>query len=1009
MKIYTQTSISASPGSKPFRFYLSILLICVGLLVSSLTLLHAEIEKKPLTFQEMMKFKALRDAAFSEKGDIVAYTTQSDRGNPDVAVHNLTTKKVYIIPRGTKAIISKDSHWAAATVLPDALEMEKAEQKDKLKNGMAFIDTTNGKMTTIENVKSFSFSDNSLWLANTLFPEEKKDDKKDATKDEKKTAEEKKPAEEKKAIEEKKPEEKKPEEKKPEEKKKDADKDDDEKIEVSAIILRNMETGKEIRIEKVSNFLFDPASCFAAYTLFDKENPKQNGLYVRDLKNPDVEKKILCQPNSRFTTLTWSKKKSRLGFIYYDKPEEKKDKPDPFFTATLFVWDGGKDKLITVTPKDKLPTGWMVPYENTLTWTEDENRLFFGFKPEADYQWTHPKKTKPEPDKVDVYSVDQILDKRGIDVWNWQDPYINPQQKINWEQFKKEVFLSVYHFDLNRFVVLTDKELPELLIPENPDVAVAMSDVPYRVESTWTGQYQDMYLINLKSGARKKLASHLNGEFFGGQLSFNGRYVAYYKDNHWFLYNVRTGVSRNLTEKLPTPFHDVDDDHPCEPPNFGPSKWTENDHSVIIYDKYDIWEFPTETGDPLCLTAGEGRKNKITYRILTLDPEEKFYKKNQEFLLSGISEEEKYVGFYSAVEGKVGVTTLLQMPDRVFRLNQKAKKADKMLFTRENFQEFPDVWVSDLRLKSPEKISNLGAQTEKYLWGKSELIEWKSLDGARLQGVVIKPENYDPKKRYPVLIYYYEIFSNMLHFFVPISVSARPCLPMYTGNGYVVFLPDVKYEIGRPGLSATKCIVPGVQKLIDLGIADPKAIALHGHSWSGYQTAFVITQTNIFAAAIAGAAVTNMTSAYNGIRWESGIAREFQYEKNQSRIGKSLIEAPQLYIDNSPVFFADRINTPLLLEFGDKDGAVPWYQGIEMYLQMRRLKKNCILLQYNEEGHSPTKYPNKLDYAIKMKEYLDHYLKGAPAPDWIKKGVPYQQMAAQPASSSPMPPRPPRR
>ena len=222
-------------------------------------------------------------------------------------------------------------------------------------------------------------------------------------------------------------------------------------------------------------------------------------------------------------------------------------------------------------------------------------------------------------------------------------------------------------------------------------------------------------------------------------------------------------------------------------------------------------------------------------------------------------------------------------------------------------------------------------------------------------------------------------------------VNHRPCFPFYTSNGYVVFLPDIRFEVGQPGFAASKCLVPGVQKLIDMGIADPKAVALHGHSWSGYQTAFVITQTNIFAAAIAGAPVSNMTSAYSGIRWGSGLARQFQYEKSQSRIGGTLWDSRQKYIDNSPVFFADRIKTPLLIQFGDKDGAVPWYQGIELYLAMRRLDKECIFLQYRNEPHHLKQYANKLDYSMKMKQYLDHYLKGKPAADWIKKGVRYKK------------------
>jgi dipeptidyl aminopeptidase/acylaminoacyl peptidase len=212
---------------------------------------------------------------------------------------------------------------------------------------------------------------------------------------------------------------------------------------------------------------------------------------------------------------------------------------------------------------------------------------------------------------------------------------------------------------------------------------------------------------------------------------------------------------------------------------------------------------------------------------------------------------------------------------------------------------------------------------------------------------------------------------------------------VYASDGYVVFLPDVRFEVGRPGISSMKSVVPGLKKLVEMGLADPSALGLHGHSWSGYTTAYIVTQTNIFAAAVAGAPVSNMTSAYGGIRWGTGLARQFQYEAGQSRLSGSLWEARPDYIENSPLFYADRVETPLVLMHGDEDEAVPWYQSIEFYLALRRTGKHAVFLQYRGEPHHPQKYPNKLDYSIKMKEFFDHHLKGAPAPDWWSKGVPY--------------------
>jgi hypothetical protein len=971
--------------------YLTSLIVFAVLFAPASTLsATTNTEKKPLTLQDMMKFKSIQNPEISEKGDWVVYNTKPDRGNGEAIAYSVNTGKTFTIARGDKSVITKDSRWVAAVVRPDAQELEKAPKKEKPKPGMALLDTFTGGIISVEKVKGFTFSDDSQWLVYRLYPEEEKEK-------EKQKSEEKK-----------------------EEKKGKEDKEKDKKTpETSPLILRHLSSGKEIRIEKVGDSALDPASRYLVYSIHDPDSDgNNNGLYIRALqKNTDQEKKLHGDPKAKYSNLTWSKKKSRLAFLFHKnlqkdetkKEETQKDKKNKTYASTLMVWDGLKDKLRTAVANESIPRGWMLPRDNKFTWTKDEDRLFFGFKPLDEYQWTHPqpqqKKDTGKDKEIDLYNIDALLEKRGVDVWHWDDPLINPNQKKQWDRYKKRVYLSIYHFPDNWFVHLTDMQVPELQVSENPDYALGLSDVPYRKEITWDGIYKDVYLVNLKNGTRRQILTRHETGFRPHNLSLSplGQFVVYYKDKHWYLYNIRLLTTRNLTGSLGIPFYDEDHDYPSDVPGYGTAGWTEKDQSVLIYDKYDIWEFNTQTGEALCVTDNQGRKNKIAFRIPKPDRfrmeepgpdpddrEEEFYKKNQKVLVSAYSHEEKYTAFYSAVIGKKGVIKLIDGPHR-FNLLKKAKKAKLILYTRESFEEFPDLWVSNPDLQTPRKISDANPQIKNFLWGKAELVKWESLDGIPLDGVVIKPENFDQNKRYPVLVYFYRFFSDRLYSFNEVTINHRPCFPYYTGHGYVLFLPDIRFEIGRPGLSAAKCLVPGVQKLIATGIADPKAIALHGHSWSGYQTAFIITQTNIFAAAIAGAPVANMTSAYSGIRWGRGLARQFQYEKNQSRIGASLFEAPELYIQNSPVFFADRINTPLLIQFGDQDDAVPWYQGIELYLAMRRLNKNCIFLQYNDEPHHLKKYPNKLDYSIKMKEFLDHYLKGEPAPDWLTKGIPYRK------------------
>ncbi len=927
--------------------------------------LSADSAKKALTFQDIMKFKEIHDAIISEHGRWVVYHAQPDRGNGEVLVHDVDNKRSFTIKRGEKPIITKDGKWVAAAVQPDALALEKAKDKEKLKPGMAILETATGKATNFERVKEFAFSDDSKWLVYHLYPDEEKTQEKN---DKNGTQEKGK-----------------------------KEKEDKWAKKTAPLVLRYLPTSKEIRIDQVLYFALDPASHFTVYSIY-QGGGKHSGLYARSLASHEAPARAIHEePDAIYSNLTWSKKRSRLVYLSYkEKGKEKKKKKDPDkkskYLPGIWLWEGLKARLKPAVLKQDIPEGWMIPAENKITWTEDEERFYFGFKPMFEYKFyqEEKKKEKKQEEKLeekDLYDINRLLEKRGVDVWHWQDPLINPQQKKMWDSLKKRIYLAVYHIKKGYFVQLSDKDMPYIDTADNPGFVLGSSDVPYLRETTWDGRYKDFYLVDINRGSRNRLLTHHEHDV---SLSPGGKFVAFYQDKHWHLYDIGTTKTMNLTASISTPFYDEDHDYPSDVPPYGIAGWAEKDKAVLIYDKYDIWQFFTGSGKSLNITGQEGREKKIEFRINRLDPEQEFFKPGQELLLSAYSHEDKYTHFYSAVLGRTGIKQLVEGPKK-FSFQKKAKQSDRIIYTRQSFEEFPDIWISDGNFKSPTKISQVNPQIKEFLWGKARLIEWYSLDGIRLQGVVITPENFDSSKRYPVLVYFYRFSSQRLHEFNQMVVNHRPNFPFYVSNGYVMFLPDVRFQVGRPGFSATKCIVPGVQELIDMGIADPRAIALHGHSWSGYQTAFVITQTDIFAAAIAGAVVANMTSAYSGIRWGSGMARQFQYEKSQSRIGKSLWEAPQLYIENSPAFFAERINTPLLIEHGDQDEAVPWSQAIELYLAMRRLNKTCIFLQYNDEPHHLKKYPNKLDYSIKMKEFLDYYLKGTPAPDWIKNGVPYQK------------------
>jgi dipeptidyl aminopeptidase/acylaminoacyl peptidase len=811
------------------------------------------------------------------------------------------------------------------------------------------LNTTNGEIIQIENIQTFQFSDDSKWIAYLYF---KKDDKVKDTE----AGENKDHGRDQKG------------------------KKSNQKLKKnvgSDLVLRNLQTEDEFTYHFIKTSIFDKNSTYLVFTRIDT-SWRENGVYFMDLKKNELQQQVIAKrENGTYDHLTWNDNNNQLAFLSGILDE--KENPQEI---VLTIWDTRSKKSNEVLSKGNLPDGWIIYEKNNLRWTKDGKRLFLGIKPESEI--ILPEDEKKDEEKIDLFDVERILDGKEVDVWHWNDPLINPNQKKSWSRIKDRTYPGVYHLDDKKFIQLTDKKMPNLTYTENPNYALGNSNIPYQKMITWYGRVNDYYLVDLKEGKKKKIITKLDHR---ATLSPGGNYIVYYENKHWYLLNTKSGMKKNLTENLRVPFYNEDHDYPQPVPGYGIGGWTKEDQDIFIYDKYDIWQFPTEQGEPIRLT--NGRKDRFIFRIQRLKPDQRFYQKGEILFLTAYHDCKKYTAFYAAQVGQVGVKPLIEEAKK-YTLLSKAKKADQLLYTCQSYTEFPDLWVADLELNHRKKITNENPQIKDFAWGEAELVEWFSADGKPLQGVLIKPGNYEKGKKYPVLVYYYRFFSQRLHEFNQVVINHRPCFPFYASHGYAVFLPDIRFEIGRPGLAATKCLVPGIQKIINLGIADPDAIALHGHSWSGYQTAFVVTQTDLFACAIAGAPVSNMTSAYGGIRWGSGLARQFQYEQSQSRIGGTLWNALNKYIENSPLFYVDRINTPLLVMHGDVDDAVPWYQSIELYLGMRRFEKDCIFLQYRNEPHHPRKYANKLDYTLKMKEYLDHYLKGKPAADWISKGMPYQ-------------------
>jgi len=622
---------------------------------------------------------------------------------------------------------------------------------------------------------------------------------------------------------------------------------------------------------------------------------------------------------------------------------------------------------------------WRVNEYETPFFSEDGTRLFFG---------SYPRATRY------AYEDDTTLleeDRAQVDVWSWTDDFVQPMQKMRADDDKKKAYMTMYDIAQERIVPLANKEMPDVQFDRNKKLpyAIGLNNLSYRKQMSWDAPFRrDAYLLDLSTGERTTIARATSGY---PSLSPGGKYAYWYEaeDSSWLAYDVATQKTINLTEKITANFYDELDDHPMLPGSYGSAGWTENDGHFLVYDYYDIWQVNPITMEASNLTDGYGRRNNIRFRYQNVDPEATSIPAKGEILLTAFHRANKQSGFYQEYTGRDRQPQQLVMGDYDYDFVAKARTTDDVLFRQSSFVDFPDVWLTTMNFKEVKQISNANPQQEEYLWGSAELVSWLSPDGTPLQGMLYKPEDFDAEQKYPMLVYFYERNSDNLHrHWTPQAHRSIINFTFYTSRGYLVFVPDIVYTEGYPGESAFKAVVSGTNFISGMGFVDTERIGMQGHSWGGYQSAYIITRTNMFRAAEAGAPVANMTSAYGGVRWGTGMSRMFQYERTQSRIGGTLWEYPMRYLENSPLFAADRVETPLLIMHNDKDTAVPWEQGIELFMALRRLNKPVWMLTYNGEPHWPLKYPNRKDFARRMQQFFDHYLKDEPMPEWMNSGIP---------------------
>lgn len=692
------------------------------------------------------------------------------------------------------------------------------------------------------------------------------------------------------------------------------------------------------------------------------------------LETGSRQKKQVFQDSMKYSALAVDERGTFLTFIRnMHRGEEAGDSLTLYLVS---ISDGQKTPLVgfEAGQKVKNPQVWMLHDGKAPRFSSDGKRLFFSLK-----------KKYPEAKNDSIPEDEQVK----VDIWHYRDPYLQPMQLKQQKEEREKAYTCMLDLASGRYIQLENEEVETVFAGKRGTVNhfVGWSGIPYRMEISWDYPgYVDIYGWNFGQNKWEKLVKKIQDQ---PQISPDGRYAAWW-DREEKVWKILDAEKRSIiiaSAGIDEDLREFDHDLPYLADSYGAAGWTKDGKSFIVYGKYDLYLLdPTGKKKARNLTGGYGEKNGVRLRYIRLDEEEEGIDLTRPVLLYGFHYQTKYSGYFFWQNGQV--KQLMLEPKR-FGYPMKAKSAEMYLYTREDFQEFPDLWIAGNRFSDPKKISEANPQQKEYRWGTAELIHWYSLDGRYLDGILYKPENFDPSRKYPMMVYFYEKNSDNLYaHWIPQPHRSIINFTFYVSRGYLVFVPDIHYKVGYPGESAVNCVLPGVTSLIEKGFVDPARIGVQGHSWGGYQVAYLVTRTDIFAAAEAGAPVSNMFSAYGGIRWESGMSRMFQYEKTQSRIGPPIWQGFLQYLENSPLFWLEKVKTPLLIMHNDQDGAVPWYQGIELFVALRRLGKPAWMLNYNNQPHWVNTWATRLDWAIRMQQFFDHYLKDSPAPRWMKEGVP---------------------
>ncbi|MEE8586273.1 MAG: prolyl oligopeptidase family serine peptidase [Acidobacteriota bacterium] len=929
---------------------------CLGLVWLLLPVLLAAEQKPALTSDDYGKWEVLWGRpALSSDGQWLAHQLRRINQERELRVRAIDQDQDQVFAWGESPLFSEDSRWLAFAVGLSEEEKEKLEEEKKpLRLGAGLLELASGEKREFSEVSQFSFDESGRFLALLGYrPEEPKGTG-------------------------------------------------------ANLRLLDLQANTETAFGNVAEYSWSEFGSLIALAVATGKD-EGNGVQVYDAVTGRL--RSLDSSGSAYSQLAWREDHPDLALLRSLEPASEDGEE-----CRALAWRGLDQDQPERMELDPSGAGLALVRHMKPLWSDDGRLVAVGLRPVKDKEKDKEKDKKEEadpsrgnsdePEADDETKVTEKEKKEkdaklpNLQIWHSSDVRIFPQQKASEKRDAQRVLLAVWHLDSGRMVQIgTDlREKAELL--EGWKYGLEKVSKPYPWGEMFGRPYHDVWVVDLTSSQRKKVLEKVRYSWD----SAGGGYLLSFDGKDYWSTALESREKVNLTHGLPVEFADTEYDTPTDMlPPYGVGGWLEGDAAVFLYDKFDVWKVQPDGSGAVLLTQGRG--SQLRHRLEDLDPDEEAIDPESPLYFSIWGEWSEKRGFARLLPGAEAAQQLI-LQDKSFRGLQKAGKAEVYLYRAEARDDSPDYFTAGPDLGSPRQVSRTNAFQDDYAWTRSELFEFQSESGRRLQAALLYPVNHDPSQRYPMIVYTYEILSSRVHSYEPPSQRDYYNFTAWTQQGYFVLLPDIVYTAREPGVSAVQAVRPAVAKVVQMGLADAAKVGLIGHSWGGYQATYLPTRTGIFAASVAGAPLTDFVSFMGQIHWRPGMPELSHWETGQARMEVPFWEDPEAHRRNSPIHKVHEMETPLLMAFGDNDGVVDWDQGTEFYNFARRAGKQMVLLIYEGEGHGFEQEANQVDYHRRILEWFGHYLKGEPAPDWITQGVPLEKLEdekkrlAQPTSES---------